>query len=261
MNWKNFVCSVVCLAGMTCAEAVNYTPENVSASIALKVPGNDAKRYPLTLQQLDNSNFEYQWVAADKLPVVIYQNVEEKDGNQRIVIFMTALDDVYFNFGEQVMTGCHHDDCLFYMPGFWYRRNLRSPQEAPSFHTSDSWLVREDRLSTPLTAIFDEKNRKTYSVIRLDNMASDALTTHKEGEVILSGKTSIGYTGFENLSGIASLSFGFPYKEAPKTYIRKLTLAPSVEAYQLLRKGESLSLTWELHESEIADKGLLWQKC
>ena len=70
---------------------------------------------------------------------------------------MTALDDVYFNFGEQVMTGCHHDDCLFYMPGFWYRRNLRSPQEAPSFHTSDSWLVREDRLSTPLTAIFDEK--------------------------------------------------------------------------------------------------------
>ena len=46
---------------------------------------------------------------------------------------MTALDDVYFNFGEQVMTGCHHDDCLFYMPGFWYRRNLRSPQEAPSF--------------------------------------------------------------------------------------------------------------------------------
>ena len=40
MNWKNFVCSVVCLAGMTCAEAVNYTPDNVSASIALKVPGN-----------------------------------------------------------------------------------------------------------------------------------------------------------------------------------------------------------------------------
>ena len=39
---------MVCLAGMTCAEAVNYTPENVSASIALKVPGNDAKRYPLT---------------------------------------------------------------------------------------------------------------------------------------------------------------------------------------------------------------------
>lgn len=68
-----------------CGSCELYTG-NVSASIALKVPGNDAKRYPLTLQQLDNSNFEYQWVAADKLPVVIYQNVEEKDGNQRIVI-------------------------------------------------------------------------------------------------------------------------------------------------------------------------------
>ena len=88
MNWKNLVCSVMLLVGITCAEAVNFTPDNVSASIALKVPGNDAKRYPLTLQQLDNSNFEYQWVAADKLPVVIYQNVEEKDGNQRIVYFL-----------------------------------------------------------------------------------------------------------------------------------------------------------------------------
>lgn len=34
MNWKNFVCSVVCLAGMTCAEAVNYTPENVAGTTA-----------------------------------------------------------------------------------------------------------------------------------------------------------------------------------------------------------------------------------
>ena len=30
-------------------------------------------------------------------------------------------------------------------------------QKRRLFHTSDSWLVREDRLSTPLTAIFDEK--------------------------------------------------------------------------------------------------------
>ena len=38
-------------------------------------------------------------------------------------------------------TDFRHNDCLFYMPGFWYRRNLRSPKEAPSFHTSDSWIV------------------------------------------------------------------------------------------------------------------------
>ncbi len=34
---------VVCLAGMTCAEAVNYTPENVSASHCFEVPGNDVE--------------------------------------------------------------------------------------------------------------------------------------------------------------------------------------------------------------------------
>ncbi|MFP5128826.1 hypothetical protein ACJEE1_21560, partial [Bacteroides intestinalis] len=49
------------------------------------------------------------------------------------------------------------------------------------------------------------------------------------------------------------LSYGFPYKEAPKTYIRKLTLAPSVEAFQLLRKGDSITLTWELSEIAAAD--------
>lgn len=139
------------------------------------------------------------------------------------------------------------------MPGFWYRRNLRSPKEAPSFHTSDSWLVREDRLSTPLTAAFNPASGTSMSVIRIDKFDKEALTTHKEGEVILSGETSIGYTGFCNVDGMTVLAYGFPYKEAPKTYIRKLTLAPAVEAFQLLRKGDSISMTWEVSERNTAD--------
>lgn len=63
----------------------------------------------------------------------------------------------------------------------------------------------------------------------------------------------MGYTGFENNGGIAALSFGFPYRETPKTYIRKLTLAPSVEAYQYLAKGESMTLTWEINENAPTD--------
>lgn len=62
----------------------------------------------------------------------------------------------------------------------------------------------------------------------------------------MSGETSIGYTGFCNVDGMTVLAYGFPYKEAPKTYIRKLTLAPAVEAFQLLRKGDSISMTWEV---------------
>lgn len=251
MRLKRLFLGIMLLAGITNVGAMNDVPEDVSASVSLKIPGNDARNYPLTIKKQTDGTYTCQ--AADKLPLSITRKVVDKDGNQRITVTLEALENVYFNYGEQVKTGYRHDDCQFYMPGFWYRRNLRSPKEAPSFHTSDSWLIREDRLSTPLTAVFSPANGKSMSVIRIDKFDKEALTTHKEGEVILSGETSIGYTGFENADGITVLSYGFPYKEAPKTYIRKLTLAPAVEAYQLLRKGDSISLTWELSERAAAD--------
>lgn len=253
MILRKLLSGILGLAGILGVNAFEYAPSNVSASIALKVPGNMTVHYPLILNKLSNGNFDYQLVSNHKLPVLLYQNITGEGQTKQISLWMVALEDVYFNFGEQVKSDARHDDCLFYMPGFWYRRNLRSPKEAPSFHTSDSWLVREDRLSTPMTTIFDEKNKKSISVTRIAEFEDEALTTHKEGEVILSGKTSIGYTGFENVSGTATLSFGYPYKEAPKSYIRKLTLAPSVEAYQFLKKGETLTLTWEIHETAAED--------
>lgn len=251
MRLKRLFLGVMLLAGITSAGAANFAPGNVSASISLKVPGNDAKQYSLALQKQNDGTYSCR--ASEELPLVITRQVTEKEGAQRITVVIKALENVYFNYGEQVKTGYRHADCQFYMPGFWYRRNLRSPKEAPSFHTSDSWLVREDRLSTPLTAAFDPASGKSMSVIRIDKFDKDALTTHKEGEVILSGETSIGYTGFENVNGATVLAYGFPYKEAPKTYIRKLTLAPAVEAFQLLRKGDTISLTWELSERPAAD--------
>lgn len=242
---------IILLMGIADMSAVNSASENTSAFISLKAPGNEAKQYPLILQEAQDGIYNCQ--ANEELPLLITRKVTGKDGKQRVNVVIKALENVYFNYGEQVKTGYKHADCQFYMPGFWYRRNLRSPKKAPSFHTSDSWLVREDRLSTPLTAIFNPVDGKAMSVIRIDKFDKDALATHKEGEVIVSGETSIGYTGFENIGGVSVLSFGFPYKEAPKTYIRKLTLAPAVEAFQLLRKGDSISLTWELAEISVAD--------
>lgn len=242
---------IILLMGIADMSAVNSASENISAFISLKVPGNEAKQYSLILQEVQDGTYNCQ--ANEELPLLITRKVTGKDGKQRVNVVIKALENVYFNYGEQVKTGYKHADCQFYMPGFWYRRNLRSPKKAPSFHTSDSWLVREDRLSTPLTAIFNPVDGKAMSVIRIDKFDKDALATHKEGEVIVSGETSIGYTGFENIGGVSVLSFGFPYKEAPKTYIRKLTLAPAVEAFQLLRKGDSISLTWELAEISVAD--------
>lgn len=251
MRLKRLFLGVMLLAGITGAGAANVAPEDISASISLKVPGNDAKQYPLALQKMQDGMYSCQ--ASETLPLDIIRQVVDKDGKQRITVTLKALENVYFNYGEQIKTGYKHSDCQFYMPGFWYRRNLRSPKEAPSFHTSDSWLVREDRLSTPLTAAFNPASGTSMSVIRIDKFDKEALTTHKEGEVILSGETSIGYTGFCNVDGVTVLAYGFPYKEAPKTYIRKLTLAPAVEAFQLLRKGDSISMTWEVSERNAAD--------
>ena len=251
MRLKRLFLGVMLLAGITGAGAANVAQEDISASISLKVPGNDAKQYPLALQKMQDGMYSCR--ASETLPLDIIRQVVDKDGKQRITVTLKALENVYFNYGEQIKTGYKHSDCQFYMPGFWYRRNLRSPKEAPSFHTSDSWLVREDRLSTPLTAAFNPASGTSMSVIRIDKFDKEALTTHKEGEVILSGETSIGYTGFCNVDGVTVLAYGFPYKEAPKTYIRKLTLAPAVEAFQLLRKGDSISMTWEVSERNAAD--------
>lgn len=251
MRLKRLFLGIMLFTGITGAGAANAAPEDISASISLKVPGNDAKQYPLALQKMQDGMYSCR--ASEKLPLDIIRQVVDKDGKQRITVTLKALENVYFNYGEQIKTGYKHSDCQFYMPGFWYRRNLRSPKEAPSFHTSDSWLVREDRLSTPLTAAFNPASGTSMSVIRIDKFDKEALTTHKEGEVILSGETSIGYTGFCNVDGMTVLAYGFPYKEAPKTYIRKLTLAPAVEAFQLLRKGDSISMTWEVSERNTAD--------
>lgn len=267
MRTKLRICisCAVALLGTVCMGSVRYIPENVEVGLSLKVPGNDAIDYKLRPGKLVNSYFNYECRGDSELPVTVFQKVEELNGRVRLTVQLTAAQDVYFNYSQSLSTGYRHDDCQFYMPGFWYRRNLRSPKEAPSFHTSDSWLVREDRLSAPLTGIFCEKEKKFMMVNRLDDFTADALATHREGEVILSGETSLGFTGFENRQGMSMLSFGFPYREAPKSYIRKLTLAPEVTAYQLLKKGQSVVLNWEIVESDADDFSAFmshaWEHC
>lgn len=253
MNFKCLFCGALIALYVGVAEAVNYVPENISASISLKVPGNVAERYSLNLQQLKNDRSSYLLEASESIPVTITQRVADVNGKLRVNVCITALEDIYFNYSQQLSTGYRHDDCQFYMPGFWYRRNLRSPKDAPSFHSSDSWLVREDRLSAPLTGVYSEKEKHFVTVSRIDKFVEEALSTHREGEIILSGKTSLGFTGFENRDGITALSFGFPYREAPRSYIRKLTLAPAVEAFQFLRRGETVLLTWEIQENKADD--------
>jgi len=220
----------------------------LGSRITIKTPGNPAVTYPL--QQTGSHALR----PAESLPI---QMVREQSANgdiTTITVTLTAEDDVYYNFEQTyTLSGTPHGDCQFYMPGFWYHRNMRSPKEAPSFHTSDSWQVREDRLSTPLTGIYNNKTGDYHTVLRLDKFPDESLTPHKSGETILTGKTSLGFTGFRNINGQSALVFGFPYHEAPKTYIRKLTLDPAVQAFEKLEKGETRTLVWQIRKGNASD--------
>ena len=99
-------------------KAINDKSERVKASISLKVPGNEAKQYPLTFQKSKSDNTSYLLEASEKMPLTIFQTMEEKDDKLQMTVCITALEDVYFNYSQQVSTGFRHDDCQFYMPGF-----------------------------------------------------------------------------------------------------------------------------------------------
>ena len=248
---KYIACALACLI---LPYYIKATPNSVLTAgchtISLKTPGNPAVDHPLTPRP---GNGRFLLEAERRLPVSIVATETPHDEGSTVEICITALKEVWFQYSQTFDTGFAHDECQFLMPGFWYRQNLRSPKEAPSFHTSDSWTVREDRLSTPLTGIFDPASGKYHTVLRVCGAGCDALTTHKSGEVMLSGNTSIGFTGFENIAGRAALRFGFPYQETPYCYISKLTLAPPVRAYQHLPEGTTIILRWELRHGTAAD--------
>ncbi|SHF02627.1 hypothetical protein [Dysgonomonas macrotermitis] len=237
------MCSVLGYSGISAAE----TPLGLENNISIKSPGNPAVTYSL---QENNGILKSQ----TELPLEIRQTQSTSGNVTKVTVTLTAKDIVYYNF-EQIysLAGVKHNDCQFYMPGFWYHRNLRSPEEAPSFHTSDSWQVREDRLSAPLTGIYNDKTGDYYTVLRVDKFENESLTPHNFGETILTDKTSLGFTGFRNINGQSALVFGFPYHEAPKTYIRKLTLNPPIQAFEKLEKGESRQLVWEIRKGNAKD--------
>ena len=233
-------------------------PAELKSYISLKKPGNHAVTY-----QLKEHNGRLE--ADQNLPVDIVQSVSKEGDDEIIRVKLTAKNRVYVNFGTEVSTGFDTQDCEFYLPGFWYHRNLRSPKEAPSFHTSKSWNVREDRLSSPLTGVYNEKAGLGMVILRQLDESAEALTTHLEGEVILSGNTSLGYLGFDNETGKARLTFGYPYIETPTRYIRKLTLAPAIRSFIKIDKGETKVLTWRIRSlkanrySNFVES--VWQYC
>jgi hypothetical protein len=238
------------------AVSLQMMAKSIEATLLLKQPGNPSRQYTLTQQG-------NQLIAPAQLPLTIAINEQQEGEDKVISIRIHATKQVYFNLGAMLPTSLKSDNCEFYLPGFWYHRNLRSPKEAPSFHTSKSWNFRDDRLSTPLTSVYDAQLRKGISVLRINNTSTECSPQLTEGEVILPGNTSVGFLGFDNESNEVKLCFGFPYIESPKRYIRKLTLAPSITTFQELEAGEERVLTWRIHQIEAENYGTfvskMWQ--
>ena len=238
------------------AVSLQMMAKSIEATLLLKQPGNPSRQYTLTQQG-------NQLIAPSQLPLTIAINEQQEGEDKVISIRIHATKQVYFNLGAMLPTSLKSDNCEFYLPGFWYHRNLRSPKEAPSFHTSKSWNFRDDRLSTPLTSVYDAQLRKGISVLRINNTSTECSPQLTEGEVILPGNTSVGFLGFDNESNEVNLCFGFPYIESPKRYIRKLTLAPSITTFQELEAGEERVLTWRIHQIEAENYGTfvskMWQ--
>lgn len=222
--------------------------QQIGVTLLLKEPGNAAVSYTLKSEG-DN------YVSSKSLPVKITRQIVKDGDDDIITINIKADKKTYYNIGATFATGLNANTSEFYLPGFWYHRNMRSPKEAPSFKTSKSWNFREDRLSTPLTSVYNATEKKGMTIIHLSDESADVQVQHTEGEVILPGKSSIGYLGFDNESEETKLTFGFPYMESPRRYIRKLTLAPSVTAFAKLEAGEEQSLKWRIHHVEADSYG------
>ena len=110
MNLKCLFCGILIGLYVEAVEAVNYTPEKISASISLKVPGNESEKYSLDMRQLKNDCSSYLLEPSKGIPMVITQRMEDMNGKLRINVSLTALEDVYSNFSEQLSTGFNHDD-------------------------------------------------------------------------------------------------------------------------------------------------------
>ena len=77
--------------------------------------------------------------------MVITQRMEDMNGKLRINVSLTALEDVYFNFSEQLSTGFNHDDCQFYMRGSGIVAICDLLRKHLHFiHQTAGWYVRID---------------------------------------------------------------------------------------------------------------------
>ena len=123
---KKTLLLLVIIVSTSLAEAASLP--KVKSYIRVKQPGNESVLYELPAS------------AASDMPVVVKENMVASTDMAATAVYEVTLTaknrTVYVNFGAEMETDFNSADCEYYLPGFWYHKNLRSPREAPSFHTS-----------------------------------------------------------------------------------------------------------------------------
>ncbi|MBV6647846.1 MAG: hypothetical protein KI790_20470, partial [Cyclobacteriaceae bacterium] len=241
---KNYLLFFAGLLAYVVVQAQDYS---FRYALAIKTPGNDAKTYQLDIDSSGISN-------KLSLPVKVDHQLEKEGSDQILNITIESEEEAYINLsGELLLDDYLYDSTQLYLPGFWYRKNFRSPDKAPNARVSKSWIVREDRLSTPLTGAYDQVRGQGVNLLRLDIADKVALAPINQGEVILSGPTNLGALGFSEQNGEVALSFSIPYREAPHSYYRKLTLGDPITSFVRLQPGESLTVRYLIRSLEARD--------
>ncbi|WP_278989979.1 hypothetical protein [Segatella bryantii] len=228
---------------------VSFAPlsaSDIDVVISLKSEGQPLHHY--FLEQKGN-----QLIPEKPLPLDITIEQKKDGADELLTLCVKAKADVYYNIGGMLNTALSSQSAEFYLPGLFYHQNMRSPAKAPSFKTSRSWNFREDRLSTPLTSVYDEKMKQGVSVMRILDQGKDCVVGQLSGEVILPGETSIGYLGFDAEDPQVSLTFGYPFMETPKRYVRKLSLVEAVMTFAHLKRGEQKRISWRIHTVQAKD--------
>jgi hypothetical protein len=234
------------ILGTSCSsEPEIELPEGMAFRVMLKEPGNPPETFDL---KPEKSGEVYLLKGARELPARISLKITGgEQGTYRFHVSIKALEEVNLNLAGRIRTdGIPEESAYYLLPGFWYRKNLRSPEGAPSIRYGMEWMVREDRLSIPLTGVYDTVSGNSVTLCRTDEILRDALMPYQKGEVILYDHTDVGGVGFLARQGEVSLTFCYPYSEIPVTYLRKLTLEKATIAFQHFKSGEVKELSWEV---------------
>ncbi|WP_431122327.1 hypothetical protein [Flagellimonas flava] len=238
------VVNVICF--IACADNSAKLPEHV-------------QEHPLEISVLTREGAETEIYVEDKGEgsnqhiTVIKKVTPTLDGGLLYAYTISAEKDLDINLNKAwSVTNGSFQKAEFLLPGFWYKRNMRSPETAPSFKTADYWSFREDRMSTPAAVAFNPELQQWLKLERMDDLIKEETPDSMGGKIRIRtdiGSLGIGKMGEDHLQLVAN----FPFNEVPKSYQSKLKLNPQWKAFYSLEKGEKLTVSWKVSHGKSAD--------